>query len=403
MDTHFALLAVAGLLFVGLLTDELGRRTRLPRVTLLIVFGAVAGPSGGAILTDAFEPWYHFLSSIALTMVAFLLGGKLSLPKLKAHGKAIVVISLTVVGVTTLVVALGLVLIGTPLIVALLLAGIATATAPAATQDVVRQTHSDGPFTDMLLGIVAVDDAWGLIIFSLLLVTAQSIAGDGALDALWTGIWEFSISVGIGLGVGLPAAYLTGRLRPGEPTQLEALGLVFLVSGLSQWAGASFLLSGMVAGTLVVNLAAHHNRPFHEIEHFEWPFMVLFFVLAGTMLHLESLPGIGLLGLTYLLLRFVSRLSSGWIGGKMASLPDDQCRWIGLALTPQAGVALGMALVAANQFPEHAELLISLTIGTTIIFELSGPLLTQLSLQKMGETGKAPDLYTETEDIQKER
>jgi Kef-type K+ transport system membrane component KefB len=385
MDMHAFLIALGALLLVGLAADEIGRRTSLPRVTLLILFGLAVGPSGFDLLPQAFQDWYEFLASVALTMVAFLLGGRLSLPELRSHGKTILAVSLVVVVLTAILVGLGLMAVGTPVILALLLAGIATATAPAATQDVVRQERAKGPFTDTLLGIVAVDDAWGLIAFSLLLVVARSINGDGGAVILEQSLWELGGALVVGAAVGLPAAYLTGRLKPGEPMQSEALGVVFLCAGLAVWLGASFLLAGMVAGMIVANLAEHHRRPFHEIEHIEWPFMVLFFVLAGASLKLEALDVIGPLCLAYVVLRTLGRIMGGWLGGFLGGAPTVHRRWIGLALVPQAGVALGMALVGAQYFPDLAETLLAVTITSAIIFEVFGPILTLLALRKVGE------------------
>jgi len=336
-------------------------------------------------LPQEFQDWYEFLASTALTMVAFLLGGKLSRARLRGHGRTIVVLSGVVVGLTAVLVGIGLLAVGTPLVMALLLAGIATATAPAATQDVVRQTRAKGPFTDILQGVVALDDIWGLVVFSLLLVLAKAIVGDGTAAILAHGAWELGGSVAVGAAVGFPAAYFTGRLKPGEPIQSEALGVVFLCAGLSIWLGVSFLLAGMVAGAIVVNLAKHHSRPFHEIEHVEWPFMVLFFVLAGASLHLDRLEEIGTIGFAYILLRSISRVLGGWIGGRIAGAPNLHCRWIGPALIPQAGVALGMALVASNHFPDLGDQLLAITVGTMVVFELAGPLLTQMALQRVGE------------------
>ncbi len=388
MEIHYIFLALGGLLLIGMVTDELGRRTRLPRVTLMILFGLLIGPSGLDLLPQSVREWYHFLATAALTMVAFLIGGRLSLETLRSHGKLILSVSATAVTLTALIVGGGLLLLGTPLVLALLLAGIATATAPAATQDVVRQTRAKGPFTDSLLGIVAIDDAWGLILFSLLLVAANGIMGDGAADILQQGLWEVAGALAIGTAVGLPAAFLTGRLHPGEPVQAEALGVVFLSAGLALWLHASFLLAGMVAGALVVNLASHHSRPFHEIENIEWPFMVLFFVLAGASLDIGALEEIGLVGLAYLVLRTLGRILGGWTGARVAAAPLLYRRWIGLALVPQAGVAMGMALIAAEDFPNLAGSLLAITIGTTIVFEIFGPLLTQAALKKVGETGQ---------------
>jgi Kef-type K+ transport system membrane component KefB len=193
------------------------------------------------------------------------------------------------------------------------------------------------------------------------------------------------MALAVGAAVGIPAAFLTGRLQPGEPMQTEALGVVFLCAGLAIWLEASFLLAGMVAGAIVVNLASHHTRPFHEIEHIEWPFMILFFVLAGASLELESLNGIGLIGVAYVILRILSRVLGGWLGGLLAYAEPVQRRWIGFALLPQAGVAVGMALVASNYFPDLREALLAVTIGSVIVFEVLGPILTLVALRKTGE------------------
>ncbi len=385
MENHKLFLALGGLLLIGLAADQIGRRMHIPRVTLLILFGFAAGPSGLDVLPDAFREWYDFAATVALTMVAFLLGGKLGLAVLRKNGKAIFIVSLAVVGTTVLIVGVGLLLVGTTAIMALLLAGIATATAPAATQDVVRQTGAQGPFTDTLLGVVAIDDAWGLIIFSLILVVAKATVGDGSFWILSNSLWEIGGAVGIGIAVGLPAAALTGRLQEGEPIQAEALGIVFLCAGLAFWLEVSFLLAGMIAGAVVVNLAEHHNRTFHEIEHIEWPFMILFFVLAGASFHFASFQLIGVVGLTYIVLRTSSRIAGGWLGGQLAGMPKQHRSWIGAALIPQAGVALGMALIAGNYLPQIKDTLLATVIGTTVVFEIAGPIATQLALSQVGE------------------
>ncbi|MFW6039396.1 MAG: cation:proton antiporter [bacterium] len=385
MEPHFVLLAIGILLFAGLVADEIGRRTHLPRVTFLILFGVLAGPSGLDLLPDTLSVWYEFLASIALTMVAFLLGGAISRTKLRHGGGEVLIVSASIVAFTAVTVSLGLMAVGAPTPLALLLGAIATATAPAATQDVIRQVRARGPFTNTVLGVVAVDDAWGLIVFSVFLVLATISAGSADAEVFLHGMWELFGAVLVGIAVGAPAAILTGRIRPGEPMQSEALGLVLVCAGMAIWAGVSYLLAGMVCGAMVANFARHHTRPFHEIEHVEWPFMVLFFVLSGAAFQVMSLLDIGVLGLTYIILRFAVRVAAGWLGATWAGAPALHRRWIGTALVPQAGVALGMALVASSQFPELKETLVAITIGSTVVFELSGPVLTQLALRRVGE------------------
>ncbi len=389
MEIHLALLVIGGLFLLGLIADTVGRRTRIPRVTLLILLGVALGPIGFDLLPPDLRDWYEFLAVAALTMVAFVLGGGLTLDRLRAHGREILTISIVVVLISVLLVGAGLVLIGAPPVLALILGGVSTATAPAATADVVRQNEASGPFADRLLGIVAIDDAWGLIIFSLVLVLAGGLAGNGVENVLADALREIGGAIAVGVVVGLPSAALTGRLRPGEPMQIEALGVVFICAGLAIWLDVSFLLAGMIAGAIVGNFATHHERPIHEIEHVEWPFLVLFFVLAGASLEVGGLGGLWVLVVAYVALRLAGRVLGGWIGGRAAGLSAREGTLTGFALTPQAGVAVGMALVAGGHFPDLRETLLTIVISTTILFEIIGPLATQFALDRAGDDDTA--------------
>lgn len=387
MDLAPLLITLGALFIVGLAADAIGRRTRLPRVTLLLASGIVVGGSGFDILPPEARALYDFLATMALTMVAFVLGNSLTRANLRRHGRAILSISVLIVLSTMTLVTLGLWLIGVPVPVALLLGAIATATDPAATQDALGQSGATGPFPDLLRGIVAIDDAWGLLAFSVAAVFAIGLSGTMNMTLLAGAVWEIGGALALGALIGVPAAYLTGRLAPGEPQLTEALGLVFLIAGIAIWAEVSFLLAGMTAGAVVANMARHHERAFHEIEHIQWPFMILFFVLAGASLQLDMLAEVGLIGAAYVVLRTLSRFLGGWLGGTVAGAPAAQRPWVGVALLPQAGVAVGMALVAGQQFPAHRELILSLTIGTTVVFELLGPAMTLLAVRRVARSG----------------
>lgn len=380
------LITLGALFLLGLLTDAIGRHTRLPRVTLLLVFGFIIGPAGLGFLSPHHEKWFSLIADMALVMVGFLLGEKFTLAALREHGRFVLWLSVAEVFVTALVVMIGLLLIGVDVTTALLLGGIATATDPAATTDVVNESKADGLFTRTLLGIVAVDDAWGLIVFSLMLATAQAISGQGGtLAPLLTASWELGGALLLGIALGIPMAYITGRIKPGEPTLIEALGVVFLCGGIALWLEVSFLLASMVLGTVVANLARHHARPFHAIEGIEWPFMILFFVLAGASLHTQSLLRIGLTGLAYIIFRFIGRLVGAWVGSAISRAERAMRRWMGMALLPQAGVAMGMALVAVQRRPDLEEIVLPIVIASTVVFEVIGPVLTRIGLLRAGE------------------
>lgn len=318
-------------------------------------------------------------------MVAFLLGGKLTTEVLVEDGVHILGVSIGAVVITAILVGVGLWLLGFDPLLCLILAGISTATAPAATQDVVKRSGKKGPFATMLLGVVAIDDAWGLVVFAVILAFGHAILGHSPALALQTAAMEIGGALLIGILVGLPAAYLTGRLKPGEPTQLEALGIVFLCGGLALSIHASYLLAAMVMGVVISNFAQHHTRPFNEIENIEWPFMVVFFVLAGASLNLSVLPAIGTIGVAYVIFRSIGRVTGGWLGGYATGLKKEYRKWIGAALLPQAGVSIGMALVAADAFPQLRNEILSIAIGTTVLFELGGPLATQIALTQVSE------------------
>lgn len=383
MTPAIALISLGVLFLAGLAIDTLGRRTHLPRVTLLIVLGVLIGPPGLDLLPGDVAQVGELLAPPALTMVAFLLGGSLKREKLRSQGRAILFVSITIVATSFIVVSGGLYLAGVALPFAVLLGGIATATDPAATRDVINQLGAKGHFPDVLSGIVAIDDAWGILVFSLALAIAGILTGGDINAHLWDGLREAGGAVGLGLAIGLPAAYLTGRIKPGEPTLIEALGVVCLCAGLALYLDFSFLLTGMVAGAVVVNFARHHEQPFHEIERIEWPFMLLFFVLAGASFQPAHLAILGVTGAAYIGLRAISRVVGGWIGGALARQPQQESRLIGLALMPQAGVAVGMALVASERFPEFSEPILAVTIASTIVFELTGPILTLFVLKRI--------------------
>ena len=376
------LLTLGGILLLGLATDVLGQRTLLPRVTLMLLFGMLIGPGMLDLVPTVVADRFELIASMALLMVGFLLGGRLTRDTLRRSGREIISISVTAVIVTSFIVFLGLMLVGVPLEIAILLGCIASATAPAATVDIVMESGYKGRFADLLLAIVALDDAWGLIIFSIGLALVAALAGvDGHASPLLAALRDIGGSAILGLLIGLPAAYMTGRIRQGQPMLTEALGLVFVCGGLALWLDVSFLIASMVMGAVVTNLATHHEYPFHAIEDIEWPFMVIFFVLAGASLEFSALRDIGLIGAVYVVCRIAGKVLGAWLGGRHGRAREETRRWMGVAMLPQAGAAMGMALVATNLLPEYRQVVLSVVISTTVFFELIGPAFTRLALR----------------------
>ena len=376
---------ILGLLFlIGFIADIVGRSTFLPRVTLLMLGGLAIGPAGFSIVPDSFvNQWFPELTNIALALIGFLLGNQLSVPALRKRGTKVIGISLCKVFGASLVVASTLLLVGVDPVIALLLAGVAPATDPAATYDLVHESGTSGEFVDTLLSIVAVDDVWGLLIFMVMLATAGIVAGDAALaTGILSSLADIGSSILLGVALGAPMAYLTGRIRHGEPMLAEALGFVLLGAGIADWFDLLPILTAMVMGITVASLATHHERPFHVIAGVEWPFMVLFFVLAGASLELDKLQLAGTLTVIYIAARFVGIYLGTRLGSRVVGAHAALRRWLGIALMPHAGVAIGMALLATQRFPDTASVVLTVAVASTVILETVGPVFTRLAIRR---------------------
>ncbi|MDR9440034.1 MAG: hypothetical protein RI841_11170, partial [Halomonas sp.] len=220
--TAASLILLGMILSTSILADVVASRTRLPRISLLVLVGVgvavfqqvVLGQEGGAPLGGLSEP----LIQVALVMVAFLLGGELTLDRLRSIGPLILIVSISVIGVGALAVGAGLLALGFPVVVAVALAAISVATDPAAVQETVRASGDTRLRARLLLGIVAIDDGWGIVVFGLAMaMLGWMLSGEGEL-ALIEAAWELGGALLLGGGIGLPAAWLTGRLAPDHKT-----------------------------------------------------------------------------------------------------------------------------------------------------------------------------------------
>lgn len=383
------------LLLVGLVLDVLASRIYLPRVTLFIVIGLVLGPSVLGLIPEASRDWFHQVTKIALIMIGFILGGKLSLSRMRKYGMHVVGVALGKVCGVFVLMSLGLLLVGVQLELALILAAIATATAPATTVDVIHETGAEGRFTDILLGAVALNDMLTLLIFSFVLSVAAMMTGESVSMLMLThGLWETGGALILGVLLGVPLAFMTGRIKAGEPTLTEVVGCMLLCAGMAVWWKVSFILAAFAMGAFIVNTARHHNRPFYAVEGIDQPILILFFILAGAVLEIHALAALSVIGVVYLVLRTVGSLGGVWLGAISTRASTEVRKWIGMALLPQAGIALGLALIASERLPQFENVILPVVIGTTVFFELAGPVLTRLSLVKTGNVTAAPTTQT---------
>lgn len=394
LDPGMTLTIVGLILLAGFAAHVAGRRAHIPRVTLILGLGALAGPAGLDLVPADVAGWFEFVTHAALAFVGFLLGEQLAIRRGPHHavGRTTVVVTVLVMLTTLVAVAGATWLAGAPIAAALVYGGIATATDPAATLDVVRESRAEGPMTELLVGIVALDDALGLALFTICLIAAEATLGTGmSMSSIGFAAWEILGAAVVGAALGLPMAWLTGRLKPGTPTVSEAAGFVMLCGGLATLLEVSYLLAAMIMGVVVARLANHHEHAFHEIQNVSDPFLIVFFFLAGFALEPQAFLALGALGTAYIVARVGGRLVGGAVASRLADVPPEVGTSLGWCLLPQAGVALGLALLARGRIGDAGGTILQLVIGTTVLFELVGPLLTSWQLAAAGETPNAAD------------
>lgn len=393
-----SLLVIGIIFFLGLASDVLGRKTAVPRVTFLILIGILIGPSGIDLLPQTFiDDWFSDITVIALGMVGFLLGQQFTLKAMKKIGKRVFAIAIGKVFVSFILLSISFILLGLNIGIALILASIAAATAPAAIYEIIQELKISNNFTKTLLSIVAFDDILALLLFSLVL---SFVIGNGNGDfsnILWHGIYEVFGSLLIGFVAGYPIAKITGRLNGGEPIMVEALGSVFIISGLTIALGLSPILAAMALGSSVATFGIHHKTAFHAIKNIEWPFMILFFLLAGASLEFDLLLEIGLIGIVYIIVRTFGFYIGAYIGAGFYRTDKITQKLIGFALIPQAGVAIGMALLASQKIENGNEIILPIVLGTTVFFEIVGPMITRYIVTKQNDIQISKKLNKEVE------
>lgn len=385
-----AFTTLGALLLAALTADWLGRHTPLPRVSVLLLLGVLAGPAVLDVLPQTREQWEPIATDLALAMVGFLLGRDFDRDEVRERGARVFVVAVVAAVVTAGVVATGLLLAGVDVQVALALGGIATATAPAATVVMVHDLRAEGPLTRALTVIVAIDDAIAIAVYTVLLSVATAVGtGGGAGHLAVEAVVEIGGALLLGVALGVPSAMLLRRLRSGDPTLLEAAALVLLVVGLADWLGVSLVLAAVTTGVVVTNIDRGDVRPFRAVERVEWPFLAVFFLLGGAALELGPLVDEAGLVVGYVALRTAGKLVGARAGARLAGSEPVVERWLGATLLPQAGVGLGLALQLREQAPEAAATVVPVVVVSTVVFELLGPIATRIALTRAGEAGGA--------------
>lgn len=403
------LLSLSIALFAGLLLSCLTRIWNLPAVTAYLVAGILIGPfclgqlgiEGIGFTSLASVQSLSVISDVALGFIAFTMGNEFRVSELKKVGKQATIIAVFQALVATLFVDLslfGLHLLmpnTLPLSAVLTLGAIATATAPAATLMVVKQYKAEGPLTKMLLPVVALDDMVGLVVFAISFGIAGALES-GRVDlfsVLVDPIVEVVVSLVLGAVIGYAFHFIEQFFHSRSKRLSISVGFVFLAVALSKLhfeigpvtVGFSSLLVCMAMGTVFCNLCSFSAELMDRLDRWTGPIMVLFFVLSGSDLDFAVFAdwGIIVVGVVYILFRSLGKILGAAVSAKFTKCSPTIQKYLGITLLPQAGVSLGMSLVAMSL--SSGSVIRNVCLFAVLIYELVGPLFTKIALQKAGE------------------
>ena len=403
------LICLASALIGGLMLSRLTKLLNLPAVTAYLVAGLVIGPFGLGRLNlpglgfQSLEQveLLGIVTQTALGFIAFTIGNEFRLSQLKTMGKSAITIGILQAVITTIVV--DLVLIGLhlcfPEIIsipcAITLGAIASATAPAATLMVVRQYKADGPLTRLLMLVVAIDDAVGLVLFSISFGIALALSHGqvSILAVVVEPLLEILLSLGLGSLMGWLLNWVEQFFHSRSKRMTLSVAFVLLTVGLSSVSfqvagihcGFSLLLVCMMTGTVFCNVCSTSEELMDRVDNWVMPLNVLFFVISGAELDLQILshPTTIILGLIYILARSAGKYYGSAISCRITRQSKAVSDNLGITLLPQAGVALGMALTATVL--EDGALARNVVLFAVLVYELVGPALTKRSLLAVGE------------------
>jgi len=399
---HLNVLLLLGMaLFGGTIGGRLFQKAKIPQVVGYIIIGILLGQSGLKIVNEetivALRPFNYF----ALGLIGFMVGGELKKEIFAKYGKNFLYILLCE-GITPFILVtvstgiVGTILFGSQPFVwalALLLGAISSATDPATTQSVLKEYKTRGPLTTNILGIVALDDGLALLLFAIASSIAVSLIGHtdaNLLKAILIPFYEIGGAIVLGGAAGLVLSKILLKYGEKERMLVFCIGTVLLVTGVSLALNLSMLLSVMTLGVVVTNYIPKKSKEaFVIVDGFTPPIYVLFFVLVGAKLQFShmTLPIIFLV-FSYLAFGLSGKMLGAFIGAKLSKAPVNVVKYLPLALFSQAGVAIGLSILAAQHFPGYiGNTLVIIITATTFITQIIGPPLTKLAVLKAQEAG----------------
>lgn len=408
-QTASIFLSLSVALLAGLLLSRLAKKVQLPAVTAYLVAGVLIGPfvlgrigiPGIGITGEQIEG-FGLISDLALGFIAFSMGSEFRISQLKRIGKQATFVGVFQALFTTVIVDAALIILH--LIIpdkfslqsAIVLGAVATATAPAATLMVVKQYKAKGPVTDILLPVVALDDAVGLVVFAVSFGIARSL-GTGTVNVtsvILEPVLEVILSLFLGFVMGLLFTLCEKYFHSRSKRMAVSVTFVMMTVAISSMnfeigsvhIGFSSLLACMMLGTVFCNICEVSEELMERADRWTTPVLILFFVISGAELELSVFADIMvvLIGAVYIISRSLGKYFGAGISARLSKCNPNVVKYLGITLLPQAGVALGMAIKAIELGPEGA-IVRNITLFAVLVYEIIGPLLTKVALTKAGD------------------
>ena len=408
-QTASIFLSLSIALLAGLLLSRLAKIVKLPAVTAYLISGVLIGPFvlgalgiPGIGITSKQIEGFGLISDLALGFIAFSMGNEFRLSQLKKIGKQATVIGVLQALITTVVVDIALIALHfampntLSIPAAIVLASVATATAPAATLMVVKQYKAKGPVTDVLLPVVALDDAVGLVVFAISFGIARSMgtAGVSPLAIILEPLIEIVLSLLLGFVMGLLFTLCEKYFHSRSKRMAVSVTFVMMtvaISSLKFEVGGihiafSSLLACMMLGTVFCNICEVSEELMDRTDRWTTPVLILFFVISGAELDLSVFTQwtVVVVGIVYIFARSLGKYYGANISARMTKSDPNIVKYLGITLLPQAGVALGMAIKAIELGPDGA-IVRNITLFAVLIYEIVGPFLTKIALTKAGD------------------
>ncbi len=380
------------ILLLALLAGHLVKVFRIPEVTGYILAGIALGPSVLGWVTAENLVALDVLSEVALGLILFSVGSVFQFSRFRRLGRQFLYLTFAESVLASVIVTGGVLAVGQPWQVAALLGTIAIATAPASTLMVIRECDSEGPLTDNLLGIIAVNNLFCISAYTLVAASidlAAGLGGGSLFDAVYRAVfplvWQLGGSAALGYLVGLMLAGWSTQVRETGETLILLAGSILLCVGVARLLDLSPLVASLAVGATMVNLAERSRALFDTLSGTDPPFYAIFFVMAGADLDLALVPTMGVVGLIYVSGRAFGKFVGAVAGARWLRLDANVQRFLGFGLMAQAGLAVGLTIAVEQRYESFAPIVTTVVLGAVAVYEMIGPISTRFALVRAGE------------------